>query len=204
MELRTVPSMGLRERNRRAAMRDTQREAMRLFQERGFATVGVEEIAANLGMAASTIFRHFGTKEALVLWDEHDAALDAALESKLSDIRHGLSPLHALRDAFIDTLASRYDDDFEFELERIRFLYRTEAVHAAAVEGQFKDREALTSALKHVLSKEHRDAAPILAGAAMLALDVAFDRWQESGGKKELADLIGEAFAALEQLSAVR
>ena len=54
-------------------------------------TVG--EIAAASGVAASTVYRHFSTKEAIVLWDEHDLALDAAFERELG--RH--TPLAAIR-----------------------------------------------------------------------------------------------------------
>lgn len=185
-------------------MRETQREALRLFRQRGFDAVGVEEIAANLGMAASTVFRHFGTKEALVLWDEHDTALDRALTQELTGTKSGTSPLRAVRDTFIDALAQRYQGDLTFELDRIGFIYETEALHAAAVEAQFRDREDLTAALARSLSEPHRRAAPIIAGAALLALDVAIERWQSSNGKDDLGDLIRETFATLEQLGVAR
>lgn len=182
-------------------MKATQREALRLFRERGFGQVTVEQIATNLEMAPSTIFRHFGSKEAIVLWDEHDAALDDALTARLIGRHRDQTPFYALRDAFIDTLASRYQDDLDFELDRIGFIYQTEALHAAAVEAQFKDRDDLTSALTQLLSRKRRSAAPILAGAALLALDVAIERWQEQQGRTDLGVLIHEAFTTLEDLS---
>ena len=61
-------------------MRLTQRKAMELFQARGFDDVTVGEIAAEVGMAASTLYRHFATKESIVLWDEHESAIEDALE----------------------------------------------------------------------------------------------------------------------------
>ncbi|MDG2233265.1 MAG: helix-turn-helix domain containing protein, partial [Ilumatobacter sp.] len=61
---------GLRERNRQAAMGDVQRVAMRMMQASGFANVTVEEIAAMSGVSPSTVYRYFGTKEALVLWGD--------------------------------------------------------------------------------------------------------------------------------------
>lgn len=181
-------------------MRETQRVAMRLFRERGFSQVTVDEIAAHLGMAASTIFRHFGTKEAIVIWDEHDSALDDALAERFGRQR----PFPALRDAFVETLAERYQSDLEFELDRIGFIYETEALHAAAIEAQFKERDQLTAALRRLLSPEHRDAAPLLAGAAMLALDVAIERWQEGQGREDLGTLIYEAFSTLERIGSVQ
>lgn len=177
-------------------MHSTQRSAMRLFRERGFAEVTVEEIAAEAGMAASTVFRHFGTKEAIVIWDEHDAALEATLRHRLGKQR----PFMALRDAFVETLASRYEADREFELDRVQFIYETEALHAAAVEAQFADRDELTAALADLLSPEHRESAALLAGAALLALDEAIDRWQRRNGTQPLGDLIGAAFDTLQRM----
>lgn len=185
-------------------MRETQREALRLFRDRGFHQVSVDEIAGNLGMAASTIFRHFGTKEAIVIWDEHDAALDEALAKKLGQHREGQNLFHALRDAFVDALARRYQADFDFELDRVSFIYQTEALHASAVEAQFADRDELTRALTNLLSKQHQDAAPLLAGAALLALDVAIERWQDRNGREDLATLIHQAFTTLEHLGTLR
>lgn len=185
--------MGLRERNRRAAMRDVQRAALPLFAERGFESVTVDEIAEIVGMAPSTIFRHFGTKEAIVLWDEHDAAIDEDLGRRLGK----QPPLEAVRDAFIETLGSRYDDDLEFQLQRIRFIYATEAVHAAAVEDTFADRDELSEAFRSLLPKPQRRAAPLLAGAVMVALDVAIERWQASSPTMPLARAIEDAFTDL-------
>lgn len=194
----------MRERNRRAAMRETQREALRLFRERGFAQVTVEEIARSLGMAASTIFRHFGTKEAIIIWDEHDAVINKAIVERFSHREPEQSPLHTLRDVFAETLAVRYQHDLDFELDRIGFIYQTEALHAAAIEAQFADRDELTAALESLLSKQHKSAAPLLAGAALLALDVAIEHWQEHGGRDKLDVLIHEAFATLEKLGSIR
>lgn len=178
-------------------MRDVQRVALPLFLDQGFADVTVEQIAAEVGTAASTVYRHFGTKERIVLWDEHDVALDRALGQRL----RRQAPLHAIRDAFVETLAGRYDDDLDFQLARIQFIYATEAVHAAAIEADLANRTELTQALRQTMSAPNRDAAPIVAGAALVALDVAIDRWQADDASMPLADLIRQAFATLDDLA---
>lgn len=190
----------LRERNRLNAMRLTQRTALDLFEERGFDAVTVSEIAEAVGMAPSTLYRHFETKEAILLWDEHDDSLDAAFERELT----ARPPLEAMRRVFVDELGSRYDGDLEFQLRRVRYVFATEAVHAAAVEANYTDTAELTSALELVLSKKNRAAAPLLAGAAMVALDIAFDRWQQANGRVSLGALIDEAFDALGDLAGLR
>ncbi len=182
--------VSLRARNRLNAMIHAQRTALDLFEARGFEAVTVAEVAAEVGMAASTLYRHFSTKEALVLWDQHEPALEKALGKELGRRR----PFEALREAFVAELGQAYEADLEFQLRRIRYIYQTEAIHAAAVEADFQDRVELTEALESVLPKNQRSAATIVAGVALLALDVALDRWQQGGGRRPLSELIAEAF----------
>ncbi len=180
-------------------MRTTQRTALAMFLDRGFDNVTVGEIAEEVGMAPSTLYRHFSTKEAIVLWDEHDNAIDEALGKALKK----LPPLQALRSVFVEDLGTRYDADLAFQLQRIQYIYGTEALHGAAVEADFQDRDELTAALRHFLSKPNRAAAPVIAGAALVALDVALDNWQSDSAKKPLATRIGEAFDQLVDLGSI-
>lgn len=194
-----IGMMTLREKNRRRMLRETQREGMTLFLRLGFGAVLVEDIAAAVGVAGSTIYRHFKTKENIVLWDEHDEVLDAVLTDRLKN----QTPLEAIRDAFVETLAERYQTDFDFQLARVRFIYATPALHAAAIEADFRAREELTRGLTQTLSKKHKAAAPLLAGASLLALDVAMDRWQQNKGKRGLDTLIAAEFERLSGLAAI-
>ena len=191
--------MSLRERNRLNAMRATQRAALDLFEARGFAAVTVAEIAEAVGMAPSTIYRHFETKEAIVLWDEHEAGLEAAFARELPR----QPPLAALRTIFVDELGDRYEQDLEFQLRRVRYVCETEDLHVAAGHVDYRDTLEIAAALEPVLSSEHRHAAVILAGAAMWALDVAFDRWQKADGAASLATFINEAFDVLSHLDEI-
>lgn len=187
----------LRKRNRRNAMRTTQRLALTLFQEKGFDNVTVGEIAVEVGMAPSTLYRHFGTKEDLILWDEHDAAIDAALERELK-IK---PPLRAIQEAFLQELVPRYEADLEFQLTRIQYIYATEQLHAAAIDADLQAREELTAGLRHFMSKKNRDAASMIAGAALLALDIAIGRWQADNAKRSLSERLTEAFDQLAKLN---
>lgn len=190
----------LRERNRHNAMRTTQRAALDLFEADGFEHVTVAAIADAVGMAASTIYRHFDTKEAIVLWDEHDGDLDGAFLAAFTS----RPPLDALRSVFVEELGPRYDDDLAFQLRRVQYIYETEAVHLAAGEASYQETLELTDAVRQVLSKENQPAAPILVGAAMAALDAAFDQWQQANGATSLGTLIDEAFDVLTGLDDLR
>lgn len=191
--------MSLRQRNKHNAMRVTQRAALDLFEARGFDNVTVNEIADAAGVAASTVYRHFATKEAIVLWDEHDADLESAFDQELRRER----PLQAIRSVFVGELANRYDEDLDFQLRRVRYIYATEQLHEAAAQVDLHDAAKLTEGLIHVLPKGQRSEARVLAGAAMLALDVAFDRWQQSNGVEPLGELIGQVFDTLGHLDAL-
>jgi AcrR family transcriptional regulator len=201
MKAATIYSMmTLREKNRRRMLRETQREAMKLFLTRGFGEVLVEDIAAAVGVAGSTIYRHFKTKESIVLWDEHDEVLDTVLTDRLKN----QVPLEAIRDAFIETLAERYQTDFDFQLARVCFIFATPALHAAAIEADFRARDELTKALIQTLSTKHKAAAPLLAGVSLLALDVAMDQWQQDKGRHGLDILIAAEFDRLSKLTDIQ
>ena len=92
--LRAGPS-SLRERKKartRAALRE---HALRLFREQGYQATTVEQIAAAAEVSPSTFFRYFPTKEDVVLQDDMDTRMIAALEQQPA----GLGPVAAVRAA---------------------------------------------------------------------------------------------------------
>ncbi|WP_284292601.1 TetR/AcrR family transcriptional regulator [Luteimicrobium album] len=74
---------GLREQWRRSAMQTIQERALDLFDERGFAAVTIEQVAAAADVSPSSVYRYFGTKEGLLVADEFDAMDDDALAGVL-------------------------------------------------------------------------------------------------------------------------
>ncbi|MEM9611645.1 MAG: TetR family transcriptional regulator [Actinomycetota bacterium] len=192
--------MSLRERNRRNTLAVTQRTAVEMFTADGFDEVKVIDIAAAVGMAPSTLYRYFPTKEAIVLWDEHADAYAPALEAALVEN----DPFAALREAFITGLAGIYDADTEFQLQRVTLMYRVPAIHAAAVEADIADRLSLADLVEQHLTPADRAAAELLAGAALLATDWAFNQWQRSEAATPVAELVAVAFDRLGHLDSLR
>ena len=66
------PQPGLRERKKTKTRFAIQQEALRLFQDQGYHATTVEQIAEAAEVSASTVFRYFPTKDALVLTDDYD------------------------------------------------------------------------------------------------------------------------------------
>lgn len=67
-----MESVSLWERRKVEAMSRIQRVALDLFDEHGYRDVTVERVAGAAGVSPSSIYRYFGTKEMLVLYDEAD------------------------------------------------------------------------------------------------------------------------------------
>ena len=63
----------LRQQNRVAAVERIISTALDLFEERGYAQVTVDEIAAAAGVSPRTFYRYFGTKEGLFTTDTYAA-----------------------------------------------------------------------------------------------------------------------------------
>jgi AcrR family transcriptional regulator len=184
--------MGLRERNRRTAMREVQAVALDLFERRGFDRVPVEEIASRAGVSPSTVYRHFGTKESLVTWDERDAVMERELTGRLW---RGEDILSAVENSAVEAYARRADlVDFR---RRLRLLITNEAVHAAAIAQDLQDRAELAKGFAAARgSRKPSVTDQVRAGACVEAIDVALEHWQR-GTAADPEHLIHEAFAAL-------
>lgn len=100
--------LGRRARKKAATHRAIADAALRLFLERGFDAVSVVEVAEAADVSTTTLFKHFGTKEALV-FDEDDARRDA-LVAAVRALPPGASVPQALAEHFAHTQNSRTPD----------------------------------------------------------------------------------------------
>ncbi len=152
----------------RALLQET---ATRLFTEQGYDATTVEQIARAAGVSHMTFFRHFPTKDAVVLDDGFDPAIAAAV----AGTPPALTPLARVCAGFRAALGQV---DLP-EQTQVRQRVRIAAGHPALRAGMHANTEATREAVVDVLTTDGADvfAARVAAAAALAALTVALQEW---------------------------
>ena len=185
--------MSLRDDKRRWTMREVQAAALDLFETNGYEAVSVEAIAAAAGVSAPTVYRHFGTKERLVLWDDYDSDLLSAISR---EAQH-LSPLAAVEAGLIAALDAVYETDAKRVLRRAKLLTKQPQLRAANAPLMAELRAGLGVVLVAAYPRLGDERAELLAAIVVVALEHAVGRWVGARGKVALRLMFTEAFADL-------
>lgn len=191
----------LRARRRTQTQRVIQAHAVRLFTERGYDVTTVTDVAEAAGVSPMTVYRHFPTKEDLVLVDQHGQLVAERIAASSAE-----QPLvRRIGSALIDsaaTLTGGHEDDLaadkQFLLARLRLMISTPALRAKHLDNHYALQRAIVDALgddaTDLDAAFHAQAA---ASACLAALHTALVRWAEDDGRTELPDLIAKALAAV-------
>ena len=185
--------MSLRDDKRRWTMREVQAAALDLFEANGYEAVSVEAIAAAAGVSAPTVYRHFGTKERIVLWDDYDPDLLAAIALQA----HRLPPLAAIEAGLIEALDKVYTADAKRVLRRSRLVSAHPALVAANAPLLAELRAGLGQTLAAAYDTLGDDRARLLAAVVVAALEEGVTRWVAARGKTPLKTHFRDAFADL-------
>ncbi|WNI30473.1 TetR family transcriptional regulator [Streptomyces sp. ITFR-6] len=190
----------LRERRRSETRRLIQSHAVRLFTDRGYDAVTVADVAEAAGVSAMTVYRHFPTKEDLVLIDqpgrliaEHIAASPATqpLVRRVGG---------ALIDAAAASTGGNGDEqaaDEAFLLDCLRLMVATPALRARHLDSQYALQQAIVDALGETATDpDAAFRAQAATSACMAAMYTALTRWVEDDGHTKLPDLIAQALTA--------
>jgi AcrR family transcriptional regulator len=166
------PPVGLRERKKartRAALRE---HGMRLFREQGYAETTIEQIAEAADVSPSTFFRYFPTKEDLVLVDDLDPVLIAALEAQPIE----KSPIAAVRDAIADVLAELTDEDRQRELQRHELMLSVPELRATLMDEFRRTIDMMAEAVARRLGRPADDfEVRVFSGAVIGATISTFE-----------------------------
>lgn len=180
----------LRERNKARARSEIAAAALRLFAERGFAGVTVDEIVAEAGVSRRTFFRYFDTKEDALLADypELSIRLTETLGATVPQ-----DPLEAVR-AGLHHLADWYVERSEAVLERSRVI--RDALHLAARNLEFLSQweRSIASLLASSVGLEPGELLPRTAAAAVIgSFRAALTQWVRSSCSEDLHALTDRA-----------
>lgn len=121
------PALGLRERKKLKTRAAIQREALRLFLERGFQATTVEDIAAAVEISPSTFFNYFPSKEEVAFQDDLDPHILAAFNTQPA----GVNPVRALRNALRTVFAAIPPEDEQLMKQRMALVARDADLRAA-------------------------------------------------------------------------
>ncbi|NED95417.1 TetR family transcriptional regulator [Phytoactinopolyspora alkaliphila] len=176
-----------RERKKLDAMRHIQQKALDLFDAHGYGHVTIERIAAEADVSPSSVYRYFGTKEQLVLYDEYDPELLAAFDDKLAV--H--DPVTSLRESLSTAFRSMLDADEDLIRRRMRYTMNEPSVRAE----MFRQTSELETELGRLIARHSGRAAEdldirVIVAAIMAAFLAALMYWHDSDYQEPLGTII--------------
>lgn len=188
-------SIGLRERKKLKTRAAIQKEAMRLFLEKGYEATTIEEIADAAEISPSTFFNYFPSKEEVVFADELDPLLVNAINAQPD----GINPIAALRNGMRDVFSHLTPEQDSVMRQRMGLITSTPELRAALLTQFASQVDQIADVLAQRVGRGPdefpvRNLAGALLGVMMSALLAAVD--------DPRADLLGLADRAMAHLEA--
>ncbi|MDF3292112.1 acyl-CoA-like ligand-binding transcription factor [Streptomyces silvisoli] len=187
----------LRERKKIKTRQAIRHAAYRLFGQQGYDATTVEQIAAAAEVSPSTFFRYFPTKEDVVLTDEYEPLMEAALLERPAD-----EPvLESLRHATVGLLRQMFAEggrDREEILQRLRLSREVPAIRARMSENLSDSCQTMAAVLAKRRGRDPKDLEiRVMVGAVVGAWQEALMHWVENDSQEDLPDLLGRTLAIL-------
>jgi AcrR family transcriptional regulator len=171
--------------------RRLQEEAIRLFTERGFDNVTVEEVARAAGVSHMTFFRNFPTKEAVVLDDPYDPVLGAMVAAQ----DPALPPLERVRRGLLEGWEGLDEPGDDMTRARIELAAAYPSLRARVWENNQATERVIVDAL--IPSGVSPLEARVAAGAVLGALVAALFDWADCPEGDTLGDRVRRAMSLL-------
>lgn len=186
---------GLRERKKRQTREDLHRAALDLVEERGFAAVTTDEIAARAGVSARTFFNYFPSKDAAVL-GRRPEDLDE-LSRLLEQRPEGEPPLDTLR-AVILALLVPAAFDADLRAQRRRVLLHEPSLAPYLVGSNIRIENAITAAIERRLGLQPAQnlRVRVMVATSIAAVRACLEHLQ-AGGRGDVEASIDQAFEML-------
>src|ERR687897_1662748 len=187
------PKVGLRERKKARTRAQIQRQALRLFGERGYGATTVAQIAQAAEVSESTFFRYFPTKEDVVLWDEFDPLIFEAFKAQPEES----DPIRALRDAIRAVLVRTSPTEREQLRERVELLLSVPPLRAALVDQIHGPMRLLALAVAERTGRRPDDPAVRTFTGAMMGVGLSAMFAAAENPDADIVSLIDEGLAQL-------
>jgi AcrR family transcriptional regulator len=172
----------------RARILDT---ALGLFESHGYDATTVSEIAAASGVTQMTFFRHFPTKDAVLVTDPYDPLIAAAVASQ----PHGVGALERVRRGVLDALTRISPAEDATARRRVAVVAATPSLRVAVVAGNDATQTAIVDQL--VADGVPRFDAAVATAACLAAVSAALLAWAEADDDATLGELVQRALALL-------
>ncbi|MGV8967497.1 MAG: TetR family transcriptional regulator [Cellulomonas sp.] len=168
-----------------------QARALELFIDRGFDATTVNDIAAAAGVSHMTFFRHFPTKESVLLDDPYDPLLALAVLAEPAD----LAPLERVRRGLLAAWSAAPEPTDTETRARIAIVAAHPGLRAGIYQNTQRTQDVVVEAL--VSAGVPRFDAVVGTGACLGALLAALLDWGSDVGGTPLGARITAALALL-------
>jgi AcrR family transcriptional regulator len=192
----TIPDVSLAARKRQLVRDELAEAALKLLAWQGFETTTIDQIVATAGVSRRTFFRYFRSKEDVIVQFLGDVGAQLCAGLALRPV--GEPPAVALRHA-LSIFVLTCTEHPEKSLRLTKLTLGTPALRARFLELQAQWRTGLAAELaRRAGSGPHVELRSALAAAvALAAFDTALNRWADSDGADDLADLTDQTFAVV-------
>jgi AcrR family transcriptional regulator len=186
--------MGRWEPNARGRL---EQAALALYSERGFEQTTVAEIAKRAGLTERTFFRHFADKREVLFWGA--PALQESMESAVAEAPDPAAPIDLVAMALRST-AEVFRDRREDSRQRQDII----AANAELQERESIKLATLASALAGALRRRGVPglAADLAAEVGIAVFKIAYERWIDGTGERDLPSRIQESLDELKAVTA--
>lgn len=171
-----------------------QEVAIRLFAARGFDNVTVADVADAAGVSHMTFFRHFPTKESVVLADPYDPAIGRAVGA--TDPR--LPPARRVALGLQEAWSQVVGPDDELVRTRMSIAAQAPSIWARVWQNNLRTEGIVATALTETGVDPFE--ARVTAGAFLGGLLSALIDWGASDTTESLGERIGRTLALLAAL----
>lgn len=163
--------------------------AARLFDEAGYGSTTMEDIAHMVGVAKPTLYHYFQSKDE-ILFDIHEEFIDLLIDRHDRRLSAGLSPDQMLLEVMADILELMETHRGHV---RVFFEHYRELPESQQASLRIK-RDAYETAVEDVFRQGNqlgafRDVEPRLAALAMFGMCNWDYQWYRAGGKLRTRDL---------------